>query len=243
MLVYYRYTAYGEFTAHSSITGVDPATLRNPFTYRGYYYDYDLGLYYLNSRYYDANTCRFINADSALYHNMLGYNMFAYCYNNPVNYIDYTGENADAAIMTSLSTWWLMLVDGPIPIGDIAYAVILVVSVVVICVSIPNDLENGYSGDETVESFQSSSVNEANDQSSEDEKSKDEVDPHRRPGQKKQNRSLKSKSRRSPSFKDRSNKRHGRPTPKKHTPGRSHQKYGKHFSAFDTIEIFRSKLL
>ena len=94
MLVYYRYTAYGEFTAHSSITGVNPATFRNPFTYRGYYYDYDLGLYYLNSRYYDANTCRFINADGYVStgSGLLGYNMYAYCGNDPVNKADPTGQ-------------------------------------------------------------------------------------------------------------------------------------------------------
>ena len=95
MLVYYRYTAYGEFTAHSSITGVDPASIRNPFTYRGYYYDYDLGLYYLNSRYYDANTCRFINADavmSSVNGSLKGFNLYGYCFNNPVNMSDSSGH-------------------------------------------------------------------------------------------------------------------------------------------------------
>ena len=36
---------------------------RNPFKYRGYYYDSDLGLYYVCSRYYDLLTGRWINAD------------------------------------------------------------------------------------------------------------------------------------------------------------------------------------
>ena len=49
-------------------------------------------MYYLQSRYYDSKICRFINADSALYHSMLGYNMFAYCGNNPVNRYDSTGK-------------------------------------------------------------------------------------------------------------------------------------------------------
>ena len=49
-------------------------------------------MYYLQSRYYDAKICRFINADGALYHSILGYNLFAYCENNPVNYYDSTGE-------------------------------------------------------------------------------------------------------------------------------------------------------
>ena len=67
----------------------------NPFRYRGYYYDSDFGFYYLNSRYYDANTGRFINADgemSDVGESVLGYNLFAYCFNNPVNMTDPDGN-------------------------------------------------------------------------------------------------------------------------------------------------------
>ena len=66
----------------------------NPFRYRGYYYDTDLDMYYLQSRYYDSNTCRFINADGYVStgQGILGNNMFAYCGNNPVNRTDHTGE-------------------------------------------------------------------------------------------------------------------------------------------------------
>ena len=62
---------------------------KNQFRYRSYYYDYDLGLYYLNSRYYDSNTGRFINADGYVStgQGIIGNNMFAYCGNNPINYI------------------------------------------------------------------------------------------------------------------------------------------------------------
>ena len=59
----------------------------NPLRYRGYYYDTDdLGFYYLQSRYYDADTCRFISADEYTDTDTgyLGYNMFAYCNNNPI---------------------------------------------------------------------------------------------------------------------------------------------------------------
>ena len=68
--------------------------INNPFTYRGYYYDSDLGLYYLQTRYYDSETARFINADSFVStgQGILGNNMFAYCGNNPVNGIDPFGE-------------------------------------------------------------------------------------------------------------------------------------------------------
>ena len=67
----------------------------NPFRYRGYYLDSETGLYYLHSRYYDPQTCRFVNADavvSAVGSSIQGYNMFAYCMNNPVNMTDSTGN-------------------------------------------------------------------------------------------------------------------------------------------------------
>lgn len=67
----------------------------NPFRYRGYYYDNETGFYYLNSRYYDPETGRFINADNAIAgtgESIQGYNLFAYCFNNPVNADDANGN-------------------------------------------------------------------------------------------------------------------------------------------------------
>ena len=68
----------------------------NPLRYRGYYYDVETGFYYLQSRYYDPVVSRFINADSftSTGDGLLGYNMFAYCGNNPVCYSDLTGHFA-----------------------------------------------------------------------------------------------------------------------------------------------------
>ena len=57
-----------------------------------YYYDTETGFYYLQSRYYDPEICRFINADGQLNEGFLGLNMFAYCENNPVNTADPTGH-------------------------------------------------------------------------------------------------------------------------------------------------------
>ena len=92
-LVSYTYDAWGNFNVTNVATEVPFVVANNPFTYRGYYYDYDLGLYYLQSRYYDANVGRFINADNQLLTgDMTGMNLFAYCGNNPVNRIDPTGE-------------------------------------------------------------------------------------------------------------------------------------------------------
>ncbi len=68
----------------------------NPFRYRSYIYDEETNLYYLNSRYYDPEVCRFINADdiSTLDVTQIannGLNLFAYCLNNPVNESDENG--------------------------------------------------------------------------------------------------------------------------------------------------------
>ena len=66
----------------------------NPFRYRGYRYDGDTRLYYLQSRYYDPAVKRFINADTyaSTGQGFIGYNMFAYCMNNPVCHADENGE-------------------------------------------------------------------------------------------------------------------------------------------------------
>lgn len=72
------------------------AATSTPFAYRGYCYDQYTGLYYLQSRYYDPETGRFINADDTTYLNatgtVLSCNLFAYCENDPVNSVDPTGS-------------------------------------------------------------------------------------------------------------------------------------------------------
>ena len=77
------------------MTGSAASTIGNinPFRYRSYYFDAETGWYYLNSRYYDPQVGRFLNADGIIGANggILGYNMFAYCNNSPVNYQDKEG--------------------------------------------------------------------------------------------------------------------------------------------------------
>ena len=68
----------------------------NPIRYRGYYYDTDLGLYYLQSRYYDPEIGRFVNGDNIvpeLPDSMQDYNLYAYCADDPVNNEDPTGHD------------------------------------------------------------------------------------------------------------------------------------------------------
>lgn len=94
ILVRYYYNAWGSIidTVDMSSNGIGDI---NPIRYRSYYYDADTSLYYLNSRYYLAEMCRFLNVDavvSGIGDNPLGYNMFAYCFNNPVNMSDEDGN-------------------------------------------------------------------------------------------------------------------------------------------------------
>ncbi len=81
----YAYDPYGAIT---SISGT--MSQINPLRYRGYYYDSETGFYYLQSRYYDPSIGRFINVDefASTGQGFVGYNMFVYCSNNPVNRCD-----------------------------------------------------------------------------------------------------------------------------------------------------------
>ena len=87
----YVYDAWGNCTITQDTDGVGTA---NPFRYRSYYWDNDLQLYYLMSRYYDPATGRFINADSLEYldpETIGGLNLYSYCGNNPVMHTDPMG--------------------------------------------------------------------------------------------------------------------------------------------------------
>ena len=105
----YDYDPYGKV-----ITATGAMAEINPLRYRGYYYDSETGFYYLQSRYYDPEICRFINGDkySATATGFLGYNMFAYCNNNPIIAADYDGE-------------WLNIVIGAVIGGAINLGVAL----------------------------------------------------------------------------------------------------------------------
>ena len=95
----YYYDSWGKLLGitdanGNAITAFNSVAVLNPIRYRGYFYDTETGFYYLNSRYYDPQIGRFINADNQLIigSDMTSMNLFAYCGNNPVNRIDPTGE-------------------------------------------------------------------------------------------------------------------------------------------------------
>jgi len=103
-VVSYTYSTWGEVL---SITGSLASTLgqQNPYRYRGYRYDSETGLYYLQSRYYNPQWGRFLNADDSTVlgidqGNLIQYNLFAYCVNNPVNRTDSSGYISIQLIVT-----------------------------------------------------------------------------------------------------------------------------------------------
>lgn len=81
----YEYDAWGNIL---NVSGDFKLASINDFRYQSYVYDEESGFYYLQTRYYDPNNCRFLNADRIF----SGSNLFVYCNNNPVNYRDPSGK-------------------------------------------------------------------------------------------------------------------------------------------------------
>ena len=93
-VVSYKYDSWGKTI---STTGTLAATIgkKNPFRYRGYYFDAESGMYYLQSRYYDVEIRRFISADGIMASvggNIKGSNVFCYCFSNPIKTLDLSGK-------------------------------------------------------------------------------------------------------------------------------------------------------
>ena len=134
----YKYDAWGNHRIYNS-GGIDitdeisynsSVAKLNPFRYRGYYYDTETGLYYLNSRYYDPSIGRFINADDISYiqpTDINGLNLYAYCGNNPVMYTDPDGKSW-SSFWNSVGNWfknnWQWFVGGAIIIGSAVLTVV-----------------------------------------------------------------------------------------------------------------------
>jgi RHS repeat-associated protein len=107
---YYLYNAHGDVTELIDAQGIIAATYNydafgniisntgnadNSITYAGYQYDKESGLYYLNARYYDSVTARFITEDDRKYSNTndpLSLNLYTYCHNEPIMYTDPSGH-------------------------------------------------------------------------------------------------------------------------------------------------------
>ena len=104
----YVYDAWGNVlhvlnASGKEVTSKTNLANQNPFRYRGYYYDSESGLYYVSSRYYDPEVGRWINADGYVStgQGVLGYNMFAYCGNSPINRTDPAGQSWIVALIVT----------------------------------------------------------------------------------------------------------------------------------------------
>ncbi len=134
-VVNYTYDAWGNIL---SITGMraDNLGILNPLRYRGYVYDQETELYYLQSRYYNPEWGRFINADifAATGQSFTGNNTFVYCGNNPVCRIDSGGFFWDTVFdVVSLVTSVIEVVNDPTDVGAWVGLALDVVDVVVPC--------------------------------------------------------------------------------------------------------------
>lgn len=116
-LATYTYDAFGNASVTYANVQNNSARL-NPFRYRGYYWDDELELYYLQSRYYDPEIGRFISPDSIEYitpSEIFGLNLYAYCNNNPIMNVDPTGKDWNS-FWNSIGNWfeehWVELVIG-----------------------------------------------------------------------------------------------------------------------------------
>ena len=99
-LVNYTYDAWGAFTmepASPQVSSTDLlyVSMLNPVTYRGYFYDLELGLYYLQSRYYDPETGRFLSMDVTCEsgESIVSSNVFNYAENSPIIIANCDGDN------------------------------------------------------------------------------------------------------------------------------------------------------
>lgn len=101
LMATYDYDEWGNCTVNvlaadnngHAVDSPDHIAYANPFRYRGYFYDAETGFYYLNSRYYDPGTGRFVNADESIHNtHIMGMNLFTYCANNSICYHDPNGK-------------------------------------------------------------------------------------------------------------------------------------------------------
>ncbi len=107
---YYIYNAHGDVVGMTDENGnvvneytYDPwgnilsetETVENPIKYAGEYYDEELDMYYLRARYYDPNVGRFTSLDikEGEISSPLDMNRYVYCRNNPIKYVDPSGES------------------------------------------------------------------------------------------------------------------------------------------------------
>ena len=92
----YWYNDFGEVTERKASSY---SSFNNELQYTGAVYDDSTGLLYLNARFYDPQTGRFISRDTyrGAPNHAGTWHLYAYCANNPVNYVDPSGHLAISA--------------------------------------------------------------------------------------------------------------------------------------------------
>ena len=110
-LVTYTYDAWGALLDMTD-TSTNNIGAINPIRYRGYYYDIEMDMYWLSTRFYDPEICRFINADEYVStgQGVLGNNMYAYCGNNPVSRVDPSGQRWITALVVAIAVPFVTVV-------------------------------------------------------------------------------------------------------------------------------------
>ena len=111
----YDYDAWGVCSITEDNSGCNIAE-GNPYRYRGYYFDAEIGLYYLQSRYYNPVVGKFLNADeigiiTLLAKSVLGLGVFTYVGNNPVCNMDVSGYLAANIISGIIGALLNVLID------------------------------------------------------------------------------------------------------------------------------------
>ena len=133
-VVKYRYDAWGNVLEKQTL--VDSiAAQYNPFIYKGYYYDVETQLYWVSSRYYSPELCRWISPDSIEYldpESINGLNLYAYCGNDPINYADPSGHAPEwlgwaltGVALIGLTTLTVLTLGTAAPITGVAAGVII----------------------------------------------------------------------------------------------------------------------
>ena len=249
----YTYDAWGRLLSvknesGATITDATHIANVNPIRYRGYFYDTETKLHYCNSRYYDPQIKRFINADVYLSTDtgFLGYNMFAYCENNPVMYYDPSGCFAVAIPLSEMFLTKMVEILLGLAVGGLAYECGKAWSLekhkyeVNVEIVESNYYPEPESTTSAIDSLRRDVIRihnyptpplttaqlreEVIDINSKNvlEAKEYDPDPYARPGQKKQNRERKEKKKKK-NWDPNPNKKIL--PPKKHTPGRDHRKY------------------
>ena len=92
-VVQYKYDAWGKPISKTGTMATSLGEL-NPFRYRGYVYDEEIGVYYLRHRYYSSMLCRFISSDNVIgsFESLGDKNAYSYCNGDPVRYADMDGK-------------------------------------------------------------------------------------------------------------------------------------------------------